>query len=199
MEWMNGLHLGPFIQERPSQELKNRVGQTLWNFYQFQIHQLKTLHADAHPGNFIIRSDGSIAVIDFGCTKELPDDFYQSYFRLLDPDSFRVSENRDQLFLELGFIHVDDSEEERKFYTETITETIELLGRPFYQPTFDFSDKDYFKHIYQLGERLSRSEVLRHSRHARGSRHALYLNRTFFGLYNLLHQLQAKINTREYL
>ncbi len=199
MEWMHGDHMGPFIAQHPSQHSKDRVGQALWDFYQYQIHELKTLHADPHPGNFIIQEGGKVAIIDFGCTKKLPYDFYQSYFKLLDPNSFRVSQNRDQLFLELGFIHADDTPEERKFFSDTITETIELLGRPFYQSTFDFSDEAYFKEIFRLGERLSRSAVLRQSKHARGSRHALYLNRTFFGLYNLLHQIQAKINTRKYL
>ena len=175
------------------------MGQSLWDFYQFQIHQLKTLHADPHPGNFIIREDGSVAVIDFGCTKQLPAEFYNSYFKLLDPDSFRVHKNRNQLFKELGFIHDGDSEEERNFFTESITETIELLGRPFYRSSFDFANKEYFKQIYELGESLSRSSVLRNSKHARGSKHGLYLNRTYFGLYNLLHQLEAEINTRNYL
>ncbi len=199
MEWINGDHLEPFLRQDPSQCLKNQVGQSLWDFYQFQIHQLRTLHADPHPGNFIIQDSGKLGVIDFGCTKKLPDDFYQSYFRLLNPESFRVMSQRDELFLELGFIHVEDSVAERRFFTESISETIELLGRPFYESTFDFSDKDYFENIYQLGEKLSRSEVLRNSKYARGSKHALYLNRTFFGLYHLLHQLKATITTDKYL
>ena len=199
MEWMSGEHLGSFMGKKPHQAAKNRVGQALWDFYQFQIHQLKTLHADPHPGNFIIREDGTVAVIDFGCTKQLPEDFYSSYFKLLDPKSFRVHQNRDALFRELGFIHHQDSEAERQFFTESITETIELLGRPFYQSSFDFADKDYFTQIYELGQALSRSQILRNSKQARGSKHALYLNRTYFGLYNLLHQLEAEVETRKYL
>jgi hypothetical protein len=31
------------------------------NFYHFQIHQLKELHADPHPGNFIITNDEQVA------------------------------------------------------------------------------------------------------------------------------------------
>jgi predicted unusual protein kinase regulating ubiquinone biosynthesis (AarF/ABC1/UbiB family) len=191
--------LGSFLEQQPSQALKNKVGQALWDFYQFQIHQLKMLHADPHPGNFIIREDGSVAVIDFGCTKQLPEEFYGSYFKLLDPKSFRVHQNRDELFRELGFIHDQDSEAERRFFTESITETIELLGRPFYEPSFDFANKNYFGQIYALGQELSKSQVLRNSKQARGSRHALYLNRTYFGLYNLLHQLEAEVQTRKYL
>ena len=199
MEWMEGAHLSEFLMQQPSQELRNQVGQAIWDFYQFQIHRLKNLHADPHPGNFIIQSDGQVAVIDFGCTKMLPDDFYRSYFQLLDPNSFRVTNKRDQLFAELGFIHPDDSEEEKQFFTSMITETIELLGRPFYEPKFNFGDTDYFKKIHQMGQDLSKSPIIRQSRRARGSRHALYLNKTYFGLYNLLHQLRSQVDTQNFL
>jgi hypothetical protein len=33
----------------------------------------------------------------------------------------------------------------------------------------------------------------------RGSKHFLYINRTFFGLYNLLHDLKARVQTMEYV
>jgi hypothetical protein len=37
--------------------------------------------------------------------------------------------------------------------------------------------------------------MFRKSRQARGSRHGLYVNRTYFGIYNLLNQLQAEVDT----
>jgi hypothetical protein len=36
---------------------------------------------------------------------------------------------------------------------------------------------------------------LRESKKPRGQRDAIYLNRTYFGLYNILHDLKAKIKT----
>ncbi len=70
---------------------------------------------------------------------------------------------------------------------------ISLLGRPFHNETFDFSDDAYFKEIFDLSERLSNMKELKNSRQARGSRHALYINRTYFGLYNLLNDLKVDI------
>lgn len=74
-------------------------------------------------------------------------------------------------------------------------EMMELLGRPFHTDFFDFSDDAYFMKIYELSERLGSMKELRNSRHARGSRHGLYINRTYFGLYQLLNMLGAKIRT----
>lgn len=199
MDWMPGEHLQQFLSNDPAPETRNLVGQTLWDFYQFQIHHLQELHADPHPGNFLIRETGEVCVIDFGCTKELPEDFYHTYFKLLDPKVIDTKILRRELFLQLGFLHPDDNARDTAFFEAIFTESIKLLGRPFYEHRFDFSDGKYFDEIYRMGEALSRAPQIRRSRHGRGSRHGLYLNRTYFGLYNLLHHLQASIETRRFL
>ncbi|GAB5540020.1 MAG: AarF/UbiB family protein [Salibacteraceae bacterium] len=83
MSWIDGDGLAAWIKSKPSQEARNAIGQALWDFYQHQIHELKFMHADPHPGNFIITPEGKLGVIDFGCIKEIPDDFYESYLKLL--------------------------------------------------------------------------------------------------------------------
>ncbi|RZJ39188.1 MAG: AarF/ABC1/UbiB kinase family protein, partial [Chryseobacterium sp.] len=49
MDWIEGLHLKEFLATNPSQELKNKIGQALWDFYNFQQHELRKVHADPHP------------------------------------------------------------------------------------------------------------------------------------------------------
>ncbi len=72
---------------------------------------------------------------------------------------------------------------------------ISLLGKPFHVDRFDFADDSYFEQIFLLGDRISNDKMFKKSRQARGSRHGLYINRTYFGLYNLLNQLQAEVDT----
>jgi hypothetical protein len=72
---------------------------------------------------------------------------------------------------------------------------IVLLGKPFHTPTFDFGDEAYFASVFEYGEKMSRYKELRESKSARGSRHALYINRTYYGLYSILHELKANITT----
>ncbi|MGB5371033.1 MAG: AarF/UbiB family protein, partial [Flavobacteriaceae bacterium] len=69
MDWMEGLHLSEFCKTDFSPELGNKIGQTLWDFYMFQIHGLRKVHADPHPGNFLVSAKGSLIAIDFGCIK----------------------------------------------------------------------------------------------------------------------------------
>jgi predicted unusual protein kinase regulating ubiquinone biosynthesis (AarF/ABC1/UbiB family) len=195
MDWVEGKHIKEWLEMNPSQENKNRIGQALWDFYHHQVHHLKKVHADPHPGNFIIKEDGDLAVIDFGCVKIIPEDFYQGYFSLIKKDLLIQENELNQIFYALEFISEKDSEVEKAYFLGIFKEMIQLLGKPFHAETFDFSDNEYFEQIFNLGDRISNDKMFKSSRQARGSRHGLYINRTYFGLYNILNQLGVKINT----
>ena len=75
MDWMEGIHLSEFAKQNEDEELANKVGQALWDFYMFQIHGLKQVHADPHPGNFLVDKENNLIAIDFGCIKQIPSRF----------------------------------------------------------------------------------------------------------------------------
>lgn len=195
MDWMPGLHLNEFLETNPSQEIRDRAGQALWDFYEFQIHNLRQVHADPHPGNFLLQEDGRVAVIDFGCIKVIPDQFYYPFFSLISPDALRDEENTVNLFEALEFLHAGDGAAERRFFIPLFQRMISMLGKPFQESSFDFGDDEYFNGIYRFAEELASMPEVRNSPKARGSRDGLYINRTYFGLYSLLNQLKAKVNT----
>ena len=195
MDWIVGKHIKEWMASKPSQTLKNQVGQALWDFYHHQVHHLKQVHADPHPGNFIIQEDGTLGIIDFGCVKVIPEDFYQGYFALIKRELVMNPDELDQIFYGLDFISDKDTEEEKIYFKGVFTEMISLLGKPFHVDQFDFSNDKYFEQIFLLGDRISNDKMFKSSRQARGSRHGLYINRTYFGLYNLLNQLEATVTT----
>ncbi|SDL83918.1 ABC1 family protein [Catalinimonas alkaloidigena] len=195
MDWMEGLHLDDFLKTHPSQETRNRLGQALWDFYEYQIHTLQQVHADPHPGNFLMRANGTLGVIDFGCVKVLPPQFYRNYFALLYKNTLGDQERLDRILYELEFFTPQDTEKEKDFFRDIFLTMIELLGRPFSQPTFDFSNDAYFEEIYALSEKLSAMPEIRESKVARGVKDTLYVNRTYFGLYSILNLLGATVHT----
>ena len=195
MDWIDGRHIKEWLETNPSQDVRNQIGQRLWDFYNYQIHDLKLVHADPHPGNFLITDKGELGIIDFGCVKEIPLDFYDQYFQLMKSDVLNPDFDLESLFMELGFLSKTDSEKEKVFFTGIFKEMIELLGRPFRAKAFDFGDDSYFKLIFEVGDKLSKMKEIRNSKTARGNRHGLYINRTYFGLYNLLNELKAEIKT----
>jgi len=195
MDWLSGNHIKEWMLTNPSQKDRNRIGQALWDFYHHQVHELKQVHADPHPGNFIIKDDGSLGIIDFGCVKVIPEDFYKGYFSLIKKELVANKEELDKIFYDLEFISAQDSDEEKRFFKAVFKEMISLIGKPFHQDIFDFADDTYFDQIFELSDRVSNDKMFRKSRQARGSKHGLYVNRTYFGLYSLLNQLQAEIRT----
>ena len=195
MDWINGQHLKEWLETDPSQESRNQIGQALWDFYHHQVHNLKQVHADPHPGNFIVQKNDQLGIIDFGCVKVIPEDFYQGYFALIKKDLLIKQEELDQIFYDLEFISDKDTEEEQTYFKGVFREMISLLGKPFHVDRFDFADDGFFEQIFQLGDRISNDKMFKKSRQARGSRHGLYINRTYFGLYNLLNQLRAEVDT----
>jgi predicted unusual protein kinase regulating ubiquinone biosynthesis (AarF/ABC1/UbiB family) len=195
MDWLDGLHLREFLATKPSQEVRDRVGQLLWDFYDHQIHNLRQVHADPHPGNFLMRPDGTMGVIDFGCVKVIPDFYYDNYFRLINPDTIQDEELTEQIFTNLEFLVPQDSPKERKFFSDLFVQMIEMLGAPFAVDEFDFGDDDYFTKVYAFADELSRLEELRSSKVVRGSQDGLYVNRTYYGLYAMLNELKARVRT----
>ncbi|CAM4150948.1 ABC1 kinase family protein [Gillisia limnaea] len=198
MDWMEGEHLSEFAKKNNDQVLANKIGQTLWDFYMYQMHHLKELHADPHPGNFLIDKEENLIAIDFGCVKQVPDDFYVPYFELANKENINNPEFFNEKMYQLEILRKDDSQKEITFFSELFYEMLSLFTSPFHNETFDFADETFWSKITELGEKYSKDSELRKMNGNRGSKHFLYINRTFFGLYNMLHDLKAKVEINNY-
>ena len=200
MDFMEGEHLSDFVKHNKNIEKSNQLGQALWDFYMYQIHHLKKVHADPHPGNFLVNANNQLVVLDFGCIKSIPDSFYVPYFELADPIILNNPALFSEKLYELEILTPTDTSHEIEFFTDMFHELLSVFTRPFQNDIFDFSDPQFFNQIGQLAERYSQNTDLRKFNSNRGSKHFIYMNRTFFGLYNLMFDLQAnkiKINQFE--
>ena len=198
MDWMEGVHLSEYTADITNKEEANRIGQALWDFYMFQMHELKQVHADPHPGNFLVAPNGDLVAIDFGCIKKVPNTFYEPYFELAKPENI----SNPTVFLEklyaLEILKPEDSPEEIVFFSELFHEMLSLFTQPFHQEVFDFSDATFFGKIADLSDKYAKDTNLRKMNGNRDSKHFLYINRTFFGLYNLLNDLGATVSINAY-
>lgn len=192
MDWLDGRHLREFLQTEPPQELRNRIGQALWDFYNFQQHELRAVHADPHPGNFLITPEGKLGIIDFGCIKEMPDDFYYPFFALTSGNVMADKAETIRAFRQLEMILPGDTPQQVEFYHGMYKQMIGLFAKPYMSDHFDFGQTAFFDELYGFGEKVSRMPEFKQ---ARGVKHFIYVNRTNFGLYNILHELKAQIRT----
>ncbi|MDQ6531893.1 AarF/ABC1/UbiB kinase family protein [Flavobacterium sp. LHD-85] len=199
MDWMTGIHLSEFTAKNTDQEVGDRIGQALWDFYMYQIHVLRKVHADPHPGNFLVDDKNQLIALDFGCMKQIPDDFYTPYFELINKNVITDEKLFNQKLFELEILRPDDTPAEIEYFTEMFHDLLSLFTKPFQNETFDFADEKFFNAIAELGKRFSEDTNLKKMNGNRGSKHFIYMNRTFFGLYNLMFDLKAKIVVNDYL
>lgn len=70
-EWVEGEPLSRIIAEG-SQQARDHAGTLYMEFLLRGPNRARLLHADPHPGNFRITSDGRLGVFDFGAVNRLP-------------------------------------------------------------------------------------------------------------------------------
>lgn len=91
-EWVEGTQLSKIITEG-SKEERDHAGDLYFRFLLSGPARAGLLHADPHPGNYMITPDGKLAVLDFGAHASLPEGFPPAIGRLIsvalegdDPD-----------------------------------------------------------------------------------------------------------------
>lgn len=199
MDWMTGIHLSEFTAINTDKAVGDKLGQALWDFYMYQIHVLRKVHADPHPGNFLVDDQNNLIALDFGCMKQIPEEFYVPYFELINKNVITDKALFNEKLFELEILRPDDSASEIEYFTEMFHDLLSLFTKPFQNETFDFADETFFDSIAKLGERFSNDTNLKKMNGNRGSKHFIYMNRTFFGLYNLMFDLKAKIVVSNYI
>lgn len=194
MTYLEGDHLKDFLDKHPSQDERNHFGQLLWDFFHNQINTDRTIHADAHPGNYKFRADGSLIVLDFGCVKSFPKTFFYNYMRALP---LQIRDNEDELLELYHSLEIIPDIHNTSLRVSNYFNFFREFGndfiRPYREGTFDFSDDDFKTTLSNhLKNATSFKEPV-------GSRHFIYSSRVHMGLYSILMQLKATIETEHTL
>ena len=71
-EWVEGKPLADIIRDGTREE-RDLAGTRLFELTFDAPARVGLMHGDAHPGNFMLRDDGRLVVIDFGAVAPLPD------------------------------------------------------------------------------------------------------------------------------
>lgn len=191
MDWMEGIHLSEYYEQEDSVLKRNEVAQNLWDFYLFHMHNYKKVHADPHPGNFKVNENNELVVLDFGCMKEIPFDFYTSFFKLAEVKNIDNEDSFMTILGELQLINEKDSAEDILTIKTIFKRMLKIINKPFQYERFDFSDPEYFRELLYLGNELKDDKTLKKLSGKRGSRHFVYVNRTLIGLLGLMNALKA--------
>ena len=120
-EWVDGEGFDA-VQALP-QDQRDRFGEIVFRFCFGSIFHLQHFNADAHPGNYLLMSDGRVAFLDFGMTKHLDREQIELEISALravfddDPERLRVALH------DLGFLN-----HPRKVDAEMLMEHVKVVG-----------------------------------------------------------------------
>jgi predicted unusual protein kinase regulating ubiquinone biosynthesis (AarF/ABC1/UbiB family) len=67
MSWLDGTRMMEWIDT--DQETRNRVAENMFRAWYVPFYYYGTIHGDPHLGNYSVREDGSINLMDFGCIR----------------------------------------------------------------------------------------------------------------------------------
>ena len=75
MTWLQGRSLQGVIDEQPSLEIRNRIAQALFHAWYVPFYQYGVIHGDPHMGNYQVREDYGLNLLDFGAIRVFPPRF----------------------------------------------------------------------------------------------------------------------------
>ena len=191
---LDGTSLEIFLQTSPCQKQKDHYAQLIFDSFFQSLYNLKKVHADPNPGNFLFLKDDKLGMIDFGCVKSVDNDFLHSYNNLhlslmqgaTDIDIVRQ-------YVALDMIDEADEKSMLSFYQEVIKPLDRLYIEPFTKDIYDFSKNNNFsKRGFDMIFEIQKKQI--HSVH-KLNQEFIFLDRALLGYYAIFEKLGAKIDT----
>lgn len=138
MEYVDGIKLDEHLMGMEPDE-RNALASRFLDMFMRMFHVLDAIHADPHPGNFLVDHHGTVVLLDFGCVKSFTPELTTGFANLLRAHWRGDAEALPGLFAALGFVVPP----EKKLAPDTMYEYLDIIMRPFIRnQDFDFSTWD---------------------------------------------------------
>ena len=189
--WLEGEPLSARIHDSElSQERRDRIGACLVHAVYAGPERAGLLHADPHPGNFLLLPDGRLGLLDFGAVKRLPGGIPAPLGRNAalvlhdDTNLLRAS------MVELGFLTP-----EAPVTDADLVDYLMPMSEPFREETFTFTRGWLRREAVKLANPRSGQHVV--ARHLQLPPEYLMVHRVALGMVGLLCQLEATVALRD--
>ncbi len=160
-------------------QVRNALGQKLFQVLCEQLYNLQALHCDSHPGNFAFRPDGTLVIYDFGCVKRLNPMLVGEFKRLVKAALHNDYATVEAVLRDLGIRTHGGPEVPPEYYLEWI----DILLDPLRDKSFDFGHSKVHEQV--LGKAKS---LIQYWDSFQPSAETMMINRAIGGHYwNMVH------------
>ncbi len=185
MSFVEGASVGEFLKTKPPAAVRDLIGERLVELYYFQLHRLRALHADHHPGNYLFLADGRIGLVDYGCVKHVHFDV-GDLIRSCVVRSWRKGDREARRILGYIFGAGVPYERARRMLPALETVAAILFPRGTEGALVDFRKPELLGALGGALKKAVRDKVT--------NAEFAFLSRAEIGLYSLLHQLGARVD-----
>ncbi len=127
MTWLDGRPLAQRLEEDPPQEERNAIAEALFRAWYLPFYRYGVIHGDPHMGNYQVRPDGTVNLLDFGTIRVFPARFVRGvidlYEAVRDEDMTRAR----AAYATWGFENLSDEQ----------LDVLNLWARFLYEPLLD--------------------------------------------------------------
>ncbi|GAB0116977.1 ABC1 kinase family protein [Acidisoma sp. 7E03] len=187
MTWLDGGPLQRWLDTQPSLEARNRVAEALFRAWYVPFYHYGIIHGDPHLGNYQVRPDGAVNLLDFGAIRVFPPHFVRGVIDLFEAVRDEDDEKAAAAYRSWGFDDV----------TEQKVRVLNGWARFLYEPLLD----DRVRRIQENGEgnfgRAVAEEVhsgLKSIGGVRPPREFVLMDRSAVGLGSVFLRLKAELN-----
>lgn len=145
MEFLEGDKLDVGMAKVSDPVRRNQIGIDFSYLYIWMFHERFVLHADPHPGNFLLTPDLKIGLLDFGCVRDYDPAFCDGWIDVLVCKWTHDKDRLVHVFDQLGFATKQGS---KTVDGKQLSDLVELTCAPFlYDREFDWSSWNPVKDI----------------------------------------------------
>ncbi len=146
------------------------------------------IHADPHPGNYIVCADGRLGVLDFGATRQMDPSFVQTYWKVLDAAMADAKLPLMRVLTDAGFELGGDPVQTEQ-WLQALSAIVE---QPVRKPYYDFGACHIAVDVRKLSQRYPAVAL-----QSRPPENSLMFYRSLLGIAGDLRLLRAAGNFRQ--
>ena len=187
MDWLDGRALMQRLEEKPSQEERNRLAEALFRAWYVPFYRYGVIHGDPHLGNYQVRADASVNLLDFGAIRVFPARFVRGVIDLYEAVRDDDEDKAHHAYTGWGF--TDLSREKMAVLHEWARFLYEPLTQDRVRRITDSDDPQFGRAVAQ-----SVHEGLKRTGGVRPPREFVLMDRSAIGLGSVFLRLGAELN-----
>ena len=187
MTWLDGRPLLHRLQEDPPQEERNRIAEALFRAWYVPFYRYGVIHGDPHLGNYQVRPDGSVNLLDYGAIRVFNPKFVRGVIDLFEAVRDHDDSKARHAYATWGFTNLTDEK----------MAVLNLWARFLYEPLVE----DRVRRIQETDDPMFGREVaervhagLQRTGGVKPPREFVLMDRSAIGLGGVFVRLKAELN-----